>query len=270
VTAAWLTSRPVAVFTASAVAAAVSAVVTYRVTSKQLEKKYSDISSAEIAEARQFYDQKYKTGVFASPVDLAAQIDEEVADISDGLEEIEGRAAMVEAAADIASKHEYTNYRGTNDVRIDEAPRDEEQEIHVRKSIRDNVFDKRDESRYLDEEAEAAKRALNKPYIIDEHTYLMNEDDLDVRALMWFEQDEVMVDEVETPLTAEEEQHLVDLDNLRFGVGSDDRNVVYIHNPELNILVEVTKSNGSFATEVNGEPFDPSSHKPRVVARSVR
>lgn len=112
----------------------------------------------------------------------------------------------------------------------------------------------------FDLEEEKAKRTNDAPYILEHDEFY--ESDLDFTTLTWFEGDEVLADE--------RDEHIPDIEMvvgeanlLRFGAGSRDPNVLYVHNPKLDRNFEILKNEGKYTEQILG--FVEHSDETRVL-----
>ena len=105
-------------------------------------------------------------------------------------------------------------------------------------------------------------RSKDRPYILTREEYMLSEPDYTQTTVTYFEADEVLADERDEPIENAEKK--IGLENLRFGSGSGDPNLVYIRNDDLEIDFEVIRSRGAFAHEVLGfeTEIKHSAHKP--------
>lgn len=114
----------------------------------------------------------------------------------------------------------------------------------------------------FDYEKELAERKLNPliPYVITHDEYYHGERDFEQVSLTYYDGDGVLSDDRDQ--VVDDVDKVVGLRNiLKFGYGSNDRNVVYIRNENLAIDIEVLRSDGKYSREVLG--FIEHSHKPR-------
>lgn len=95
----------------------------------------------------------------------------------------------------------------------------------------------------FDYDEEVKKRGDTKPYILTQAEFF--EDECPTYTLTWFEDDEVLADE--------KDEQIPDVDKIagvanlaRFGAGSGDPNVLYIHNPHYDYNYEIVKNTGSY------------------------
>lgn len=113
-----------------------------------------------------------------------------------------------------------------------------------------------------DEEVDMESRSKDRPYILTREEYMLSEPDYTQTTVTYFEADEVLADERDAPIENAEKK--IGLENLRFGSGSGDPNLVYIRNDALEIDFEVIRSRGAFTHEVLGfeTEIKHSAHKP--------
>ena len=122
-----------------------------------------------------------------------------------------------------------------------------------------SIFDNPSEA---DEGIDVASRSEDAPYILTREEYMLGEKDYTQATVTYFEADDVLADERDEPI--EDVEKKIGRENLRFGSGSDDPNLVYIRNDKLEIDFEVIRSRGAFAHEVLGfeTEIKHSAHKP--------
>ncbi len=104
-----------------------------------------------------------------------------------------------------------------------------------------------------DYQAELQKRTQEEPYIIhrDEKVEMQNKDDgYDSVTYTYYAEDDVLTDSDDDPLPNADQ--IVGQDNLKFGHGSDDPNVVFVRNDRLQLDMEIVRSPGSYEREVMG------------------
>lgn len=98
-------------------------------------------------------------------------------------------------------------------------------------------------------------RNSNEPYIITAEEFNHNENEYETATLTYFEGDDIVADIQDDPVP-EPDKILGENNYKKFGYGSNDRNLVYIQNDNLEVLFEVVRSTGKFAHEVLGGDFD--------------
>lgn len=115
-----------------------------------------------------------------------------------------------------------------------------------------------------DYEAEVASREGKELYIIHKDEFIQGNfigEDHEKTTLTYFSEDDVLADEKDMPIA--DIDAIVGLEHLEyFGHGSEDPNVVYVRNETLRLDIEVTRSMGSYAAEVQNmvEPGDELEH----------
>lgn len=97
---------------------------------------------------------------------------------------------------------------------------------------------------------EQSRRSFNAPYIIHKDEFDHSENGYSKVVYTYFAGDDVMVDEDNKPLLHGDE--IVGQNNLRFGHGTDDENVVYVRNDKLELEMEICRVPQSFEAEVLG------------------
>lgn len=98
---------------------------------------------------------------------------------------------------------------------------------------------------------ELEKRSPSAPYVIHMDEFQHSQPDYTKVSYTYYAIDDVLVDD--------DDQHpiphadlVVGQDNLKFGHGSDDINMVYVRNDRLNTDMEITRVNKSFEVEILG------------------
>lgn len=105
------------------------------------------------------------------------------------------------------------------------------------------------------------ERTPDKPFIVAVDEFMSTEsDEFDKISLLYFEEDETLVDERETIIPNVEE--IVGESNLHhFGMGSRDRNALYIRNEKFHAYYEVIRDQRSYKEVVLG--IRPERNSPR-------
>lgn len=226
--------------------AGVGSAVTYKVAKEKLERMFEVQLDEELAKTKEYYDRKYMVGDYADPSTALKKLHPEA--------EIELEGGAIEAHSALA------DYRGETVENPPETDEDAEELIRqeIAKGKKKNIFDNAPEP--FDWEAEMAHREAisdSEPYIITLQEYT-EDADFDEIALTYYEGDGV--------LTTPDDQVVHDvqgtiggLENLRFGYGSEDGNIVYIRNPRTQSNMEVVRSENSYEVEVLG--VDPPELK---------
>lgn len=232
-------SRQFQVVGASLLSAAASGAMGYFFAKKKLRPYYEEISKQEIADAKEFYGRLHKT-------------DEDNDSPEKVLERLHGKDA-VEALKD---------YQGSAEVATPAVSEDEKarysileknsEERYMPAKKKHNMFAETvSENQEFDYEAEVALRTAEKPYIITHDEYYMGEKDYEQTSLTYFDGDDVLVDDRDSPVPDPDDS--VGDDNLTsFGLGSKDNNIVYVRNDRLELDFEILRSNGKYAQEVLG------------------
>jgi hypothetical protein len=109
------------------------------------------------------------------------------------------------------------------------------------------------------------ERSEEVPYVVSISEWNNDEEDFDKITVRYFEDDNTVVEELRTeplPIESVGEANL-----LRFGIGSQDENIVYVRNEMLKIDFEVIRDEGSYTESVMGIPEWNSrdiKEKPRI------
>lgn len=262
----------VLVGSSSAIACALGALTAHILTKNTLKAKYEALVEAEVQTAKAYFSMRHKTGAYADPVKLAEERlskDEVGAEYVEKVQQYKGREEHIQKAE---VKHT-SKPRPEEDMEafeqrlIDEA----KQEVDgVKQKL--GVFEEEDEP---DEEEEvitmnifsenespassAGGRDPNRPFILSAREFEEGELDYSQNTLTYYEGDDVLTDERDQPI--HHLQKIVGAENLKFGEMSEDPNIVYIRNNELEVDFEVCRSKGTFTEEVLG--FTEPSNKPR-------
>lgn len=92
-------------------------------------------------------------------------------------------------------------------------------------------------------------RTPETPYIIHQDEYDQNETEYTKVTYVYYVEDDVLVDEENNPLRVD---LIIGEENLRFGHGSDDIDVVHIRNDRLELDIQLHRSSESFEEKVLG------------------
>jgi hypothetical protein len=219
--------------------------VTYLVIQKKAEAKYEEILEKEIASTREFYAKRYKAEAYSDIPKYEDEPDEEI----DPREE-----NLAKEAIKVLQEQAYIPYNTVEPVPV----QTEKERLEVVGSIKKNVFEERSapiqETEEFDPEMQAANKSARKPYILEHDAFYDNEENHQQLTLTYFEEDDVLVDEQDRPIPNKDA--VVGAGNLRFGYGTDQENVVLIHNPLTGYDYEVTRSNKSYSSEILGLDFE--------------
>jgi hypothetical protein len=122
--------------------------------------------------------------------------------------------------------------------------------------IREEHFAKRTEGGQKDKNdgwvfaQELTQRSTNRPYIIHQDEFALNESDYQQVTYTYYAGDDVLTDEDDTILNNRE--NLIGVNTLRWGHGADDWNLVHIRNPQLELEFEICRTPRSFEEMVLG------------------
>ena len=222
--------------------------VSYILTRRYLEKKYSEYAEAEIEEVRELYFEKARKErngtADPAPKPNLAQL----------MVDLEYRSA---ANAEDAERGPEAKL-----LRADEPVQEDDAVVRRR-----NTFEWQGGSWNWDAE-NALRESLDTgvPYVIHRDEFFKNENEWDQAHYTYYERDDILADEHDAP--ADDQAALVGLENLtKFGHGSFDPNIVYVRNPELEIEIAIVHSDESFQKDQRGEkspePSDDAPGDPR-------
>lgn len=224
----------------SAVALGAGAGIAWFVAKNRYEAKYAKIAEREIAEAKAFYSRLYKKDEYATPGETAEALGVGGTEAAVALERY-GAKKLAEVAVEV-----------TETTEVEVSP------------VTTNVFDNSEsDDDVWDQDKEEAYRASigdDEPYVISHMEYNENENDYQQTSLTYFVEDDVLVDEKETPIDAVD--MVVGEGNLtRFGHGVMDNRIVFVRNDKLGMDFEIVKNDGSYSKLVLGFQH---SDKPQV------
>lgn len=211
----------------------------YVIATKKLEGKYAAIAEDELNQARVYYRDLYSSLQKPTTPQEAVQT-------------LMGEGELVSEAVEALR-----TYKGHPTLPLAEAWADVvsavgEVEEH-------NVFDAADEDPDMPEDI-MPDRDPDRPYIITADEYMEGELDYEQTTLSYFKEDGVLVDAREIPV--ENTDMVIGDDNLtKFGLGSRDKNVLYVRNEKIETDFELIQSSGSYTDEVLGLQH---SDEPRV------
>lgn len=217
--------------------------LTYIYAKRTLETKFNELLGVEIEEAKRFYRVLYKQDELSTPGEAVRTLigDEQFAEAAQALRSYSPEmTAEEERAEEALTKPAKPTER--NIFVADPADWDYEYELSVRNPL--------------------------KPYIITEEEYLEAEPGFDQTSLTYFEEDDVLIDDRDQPVT-DHEKTCGSGNLLRFGHGSKNNNVVYVRNETLQLDMEIMRSTGSYAREVLGfidskdDTLEHSARRPR-------
>jgi hypothetical protein len=107
---------------------------------------------------------------------------------------------------------------------------------------------------------ELSQRTPNAPYIIHQDEFAQNESEFSQVSYVYYVDDDILVDEEESPIENRDEIIGSDTVLTRFGHGTDDYNILYVRNPVLELEMEINRVPSSYAEEVLGlDPNEPQN-----------
>jgi hypothetical protein len=232
-----LSSREVSlVFGGISFGVGVGAVAGYLYAKKRLTTKYDKIAEEEIDGMRKHYQSKLRA-----------------------LEASEEKKSLTDAVSDLKYAEKEKGPSGI--VSYDKVERNQTLEVVPEPEVQ-NVFEKPQPEVVTPEwdyAVEIKSRTHEDPYIIHRDEYVEGEKNYDQRTYTYFEGDDVLCDESEN--IVEDQHETIGMHNmLKWGHGSNDPNVIYVRNEVLELDIEVTHSDGRFATEVHGFNEDELQH----------
>lgn len=269
------TKQQVAILTVTALTGAVvGGVATYFGNAKRLEYKYRLIKDQEVEEARNFYMRLGKVGEFSEPpkgpVEEAADASASYAPSDEGKPENPEKGERPRIRTDVI---DYTRFstpaaEAPKPSEEDLIPREEELQrvadgmvkLHSSQPNRlpaeiEHLFRRSADAYGFDYDAELERRKrlpIDAPYLITFDEFATNVHDIPQDHLVYWTKDQTLSDSRELVV----EKDTVGRNNLaRFGEGSADPNVVYVHNPVLEIDYEISLSQDSYAAAVHEIDF---------------
>lgn len=208
--------------------------------SKEKHKRlYNDLAEQEIHEAKDFYTNLAKKE--NSPAELV-----EEAGYDDGMPDPITELTMLTK-----------DYRSNANDISDEVGGPGETALPLTPDLREaasrlvdaNVFEGTAEIAGWDYDFELSQRGLD-PYIISHDEFMQNDPENDQITITYFEGDGVLSDERDEVIP--DEEIILGKNNLKFGHGSKDNNIVYVRNEAVNTDFEVLRSQGKYAEQVLG------------------
>jgi len=226
--------------------------------------RYQKLADQEVQSVKDAYDRMAKTGPFATP--------------GGAVEALVPKHEVKRILEDNGYSLDDDHIPDEMEIREDRTPEDtpyptaeeiQDAMTRVEEATSKNLFDDPNihlpESAYLGYEEDETDVTANpdfdsmpardpdRPYIItvDEFMHDSGTDEADKISLLFFEEDETLCDERETVINNVEE--LVGLENLHhFGLGSRDRNALYVRNEKLDTYFEIIRDTRSYAEVVLG------------------
>lgn len=117
--------------------------------------------------------------------------------------------------------------------------------------VHHNIFDGLQDE--WDYDVEKANRQSDKPYVIHVDEFVANESEYETqKTLTYYEADDILADDKDVPFTNIERSRVVGRNDLLFGHGSLDPNIVYMRNDALGCEYEIIRESGSYQEVVLG------------------
>lgn len=117
-----------------------------------------------------------------------------------------------------------------------------------------NVFANDDD---WDWEAELSSRHQEIPYVVHQDEFIADEMGFRQETMTYYEGDDIMADPTDTPIY----DYAGLMGELKFGHGTNDRNVVYIRNEKIHMEWEILRHQGMFSVEVAGLELDQQAEE---------
>lgn len=191
----------------------------YFIAREKLGREFDDRLERELAAMEKHYRKVEKRGEFATA--------------ESALEAI--RPELVDAVAAV------TKYQGHFDETLADVP------IQANK----NIFSR--ENPDVDWELEKRNRTEEAPYVLEHQEYMDGELDYQQITLTYFAGDDNLVDEQDELIEDTEVDLLVGVNNLKkFGLKSEDPNVVYVRNHVKELDIEINRHEGNYSEVVLG------------------
>ncbi len=210
------------VFCLLALTAAGSAAAGYLVAKEKLGREFDERLEREIDQAQEYYRKAAKVEEFASPESTLEALRPEL----------------------VAANKALTQYQG----RFDETKVDIPSVATTK-----NIFDSPKPD--VEWELELRNRTEEAPYVLTAQEYMDGDLSYQQLEVTYFAGDNVLVDERDDVIEADDADMLVGLNNLKkFGLQSGDENVVYVRNHEKEVDVEINKDDRKYSVHVLGMP----------------
>lgn len=224
---------------------------------KRAEKIYREMAEKEIAQARVYFTQLNKTGNFATPETAYETLHGEPAPTQEQEEAVQALTRYGASDGSIQDVLEF--YRSLPDHEKELLKNRLEPEV-----VDGEVVDKSDGLQEVtrnvftdaqigveDFDPEAEVRSPDAPYVIKFEEFVEGKPGVTAENLTYYEADDVLCKDDDE--LVEDVNGLVGNINLtKFGLGSQDANVVYIRNEKWNCDFEVTRVKSSYAEVVGG------------------
>jgi hypothetical protein len=105
--------------------------------------------------------------------------------------------------------------------------------------------------------AELAQRSAEQPYIVHQDEFKQADNGYHQVTYTYYDADSVLCDENDRPLPHPD--LVVGEENLKFGHGSDDEDVVFVRNDRLELQMEICRSPASYEEDVLGVDRDEAN-----------
>lgn len=237
--------------------------VGYTVSTKRAEAKYRKLADEEIESVKKAYKLMRKEDEFET-VEMAAEalgVDLSLTDPGDFIQTPE---EALQALADYQGVEDMDVVSRYPDYLITEPENDQTRVITLNTEIDPETGETRnvfDHGVDIDGE-DLEKRGSEDAYIITLEEYMEDEQSFDKLSLVYFEEDDVLVDERNQPIP--------DVDKLigegslnKFGHGSDSMNSLYIRNERISSDFEIVKEERSYAEAVFGVAAREPKQRPK-------
>lgn len=235
----------------------------YLITKKRLVKHYDEVLEAEIESVKKAYDPSRKEGIFATPEGAVKVL---ITD-RDGDLNAEGRRRVEELIRDnsYAVDPEQENEWKRQAAALDAEERVEDQLPDgdtIMQSIWNNSAN-RPNPEAIDPSEEMPAPSEDRPYIITIAQFMTDGVHEDNKvSLLYFEEDGQLVDEREA-LVSEIERTVGENNLQNFGLGSKDRNALYVRNERLDCDFEIIRDSRSFSEVILGVKPERNNLAPR-------
>lgn len=224
--------------------AALGAGAGYRIAVRRLNFKYEELLIEENLKTRAFFEQRYKVGDYSTPLD-AADVLIPPQEAGEALKKYAGGADVTVKAEDLENPGDlYSQIR--EGLALDErdgpiANADEPPANYH------NVFAEQSDDARLNPDT----RDTTRPYVITEDEWSEGQDHYDTINLTYFAGDNVLSDDEDKPIDKVGE--IIGTDNLgMFGVGVEDKNVVFVRNEIMATDFEITRREDEYKVTVLG------------------
>lgn len=233
----------------------------YYLAKKRLDRWYDAALTEENLKTRDFYERRYKAGDFSNPID-AAEATGAVDEAADALRKYEYRGPT---ANDIVSSLRESGVPAEDIAGVESTMITEEGVESVQDVIERNIFETDGDSVVLDIE----RRTPNRPYVITEEEFAVNEPGHSQISLTYYAGDNVLADDEDS--VVEHVDEIVGSWNLiYFGVGSGDPNIVFVRHEKLDADYEISQRQDKYKVVVLSFNDDDLQHSDEPMPRKKR